>query len=299
MVNCPVCYSSFDKGNFNGLSEHLLSEASESNYEHVSWLNRNISKDKLSMEELEKRISEFYSLKDMGIKRWIIDNFVLNFRGENPHPFIMAMQRYDEDLLKGYAVEHHHFLKQWIKSCAYVIAKSDFDDIHDYEMENIMTEMQGFGKKEPSHHELLIRMGISLGLRREEILNSTPLKATAMAVRTWENIAEKRSWIEIMAAMHSLELVANRDLNRYGARYPYFNPEILKERSVKQEVKDFLKEGYEADVSHSYVALDIIEKYATEENFEDIQSAYLNSARVFSEYLDARIERGEMYKNKQ
>ncbi len=299
MVNCPVCYNSFDKGDYKGLSEHMISEASESNYEHVSWLNRNISKDKLGGEELEKKISRFYSLESKGIKRWIIDNFVLNFRGENPHPFILGMQKYDENLLKGYAVEHHHFLKQWIKSCAYVIAKSDFDDIHDYEMENIMTEMQGFGNRKPSHHELLIRMGISLGLRREEILNSTPLEATMRAIRTWEKIAEKKTWIEIMAAMHSLELVANRDLNRYGAKYPYFNPEILKDMGVKQEVKNFLREGYEADVSHSYVALDIIEKYAEKENLEDIQSAYLNSARVFGEYMEARIERGEMYKNKQ
>ena len=41
-----------DKGDYKGLSEHMISEASESNYEHVSWLNRNISKDRLGGDEL-------------------------------------------------------------------------------------------------------------------------------------------------------------------------------------------------------------------------------------------------------
>ena len=45
--------NSFDKGDYKGLSEHMISEASESNYEHVSWLNRNISKDRLGGDELE------------------------------------------------------------------------------------------------------------------------------------------------------------------------------------------------------------------------------------------------------
>ncbi len=299
MVSCPVCYEGFSHGDFKRLSHHFTKETEISDFEHVSWLNRNISKYKISEDGLEKKISEFYSLDGMNIKKWIITRFIESFRGENPHPFILNMQKYDQNLLKGYAVEHHHFLKQWIKSCAYVIAKSDYDDIHDYEMENIMAEMQGTDRKHPSHHELLLRLGESLGLSRNEIINSKPLPATENAIRTWEYIAEKKSWLEIMAAMHSLELVANRDLGRFGAKYPYFSPEFLKDKNVSQEVKDFLREGYEADISHSYIALDLIDKYKTESNVEDIQTAYLVSSRVFSSYLEARIERGEMYKNKQ
>ncbi|MHB1441067.1 MAG: thiaminase II/PqqC family protein [Cuniculiplasma sp.] len=299
MVSCPVCYESHSQGDFYSLSTHFLKMAKKSDYSHVSWLNRNIVKYRVSEEDLEKRLERFYSLDGKGLKRWIIDDFVKIFRGDNPHPFILAMQKYDVNLLKGYVIEHHHFLKQWIKSCAYVIAKSDYDEIHDYELENIITEMQGVGKNEPSHHELLIQMGISLGLTRDEILNAKPLPATKKAVDLWNRIGRDRTWIETMVAMHSLELIANRDLGRYGAKYPYFDPEILKSDKVTSQVKAFLKEGYEADVSHSYVALDLIEKYGKEEEMEDIQSAYLVSSRAFSDYLDARMERGEMYKNKQ
>jgi len=299
MVDCAVCGSRFSKGNYNELASHLIMLAKKSDWSHVSWLNRNITKARTDEAKLSGLLSQYYSLKGKGIKDWIIRDFVHHFRGSNPHPFILAMQSYNVDVLKGYAIEHHHFLKQWIKSCSYVIAKTDFDEVQDYELENIMTELHGYGKDEPSHHELLIRMGESLGLDRKTIIQSKPLPATASAVSIWNDIASQRTWIETMAAMHSLELVANRDLGRYGAKYPYFNPDILSGVQATSEVREFLREGYEADVSHSYVALDIIEKYCTPENLEDIQGSYLLSANAFSDYLEARLERGEMIENKQ
>ncbi len=299
MVDCPVCALKFDYGDYLGLADHFVSESSESDALHVSWLNRNLTKERLSVNQLSRHLSDYYSLGSSGIKSWIIHNFVTKFRGSNPHPFIIAMQNYDEDLLKGYVIEHHHFLLQWIKSCAYIIAKSDFEDVHNYELDNIITELHGYGQNIPSHHELLLRMGESLGLKRSDMLRMEPLSKTRKAILTWKQIAEERSWIEVMAAMHSLELIANRDLNRFGATLPYFDPDILTSPKVKKEVKDFLKEGYEADIGHSYTALDIVEKYASKENIEDIQGAYLISANAFYDYLEARIERGLMIENKQ
>ena len=299
MVDCPVCGLRLGRGKYMDLAMHLTTLAEESDSKHISWINRNLTRVRSDAEKLSSMLEKYYSLNGKGIKDWIIRDFVDHFRGSNPHPFIVAMQSYDVNVLRGYAIEHHHFLKQWIKSCSYVMAKTDFEDVQNYELENIMTELHGYGRNEPSHHELLIRMGESLGLDRVVILQSNPLPATSKAVSIWNRIASERTWIETMAAMHSLELVANRDLGRYGAKYPYFNPDILSEGKATAEVKEFLREGYEADVSHSYVALDIIEKYCTPENLEDIQGSYLLSANAFSNYLEARLERGEMIENKQ
>lgn len=299
MVDCPACGIRFGKGNYMELSLHFLKLSENSDSLHISWLNQNISKRKSDPEKLSRMLSEYYSLKGNGIKNWIIKDFVSHFRGENPHPFILAMQAYDENVLRGYAIEHHHFLKQWIKSCSYVMAKTDIDEVQEYELENIMTELHGYGKDVPSHHELLLRMGESLGVGRNDILGSAPLPATAKAIEIWNWIASERTWIEAMAAMHSLELIANRDLKRHGAKYQYFNPDILSNGRATREVRDFLKEGYEADVFHSYRALDLVEKYCSPENIEDIQGSYLLSAGVFSDYLGARLERGHMIENKQ
>lgn len=93
--------------------------------------------------------------------------------------------------------------------------------------------------------------------------------------------------------MHSLELVADRSLVKYGARLPYFNQAILTSEEFPQAVKDFLREGYEADISHAGEALEMVEKYAEEMNIrEEVQVTVLKSFDAFSKYLLARLERG-------
>jgi pyrroloquinoline-quinone synthase len=158
--------------------------------------------------------------------------------------------------------------------------------------------MRGYGRDEPSHHELLIRMGEELGVHRDEILNKEPLPKTKEAVELWNSMAAEFHWIEIMAAMHSLELIASRNLPKMGASIRYFNPDLLKDSNFPQTAKDFLREGYEADVGHSEEALKLIGKYAEQlDMVEEVQSAFLRSIDAFDRYLESRLERAKEYEN--
>jgi len=295
---CPVCDQGFPAVGYAEMADHFIGQSTVSEPRHVSWLNRNISRNAMDTGKLSLSLERFYKMNN-GIGDWIISDFVKRFRGDVPHPFISAMQRYNPDTLRGYVVEHHHFLKQWIRSCSYVMAKTDVEEVQSYEIENIMTELHGYGENSPSHHELLLRMGESLGIDRSYVLAEKPLRQTAEAIAVWNNLAVSGSWISAMAAMHSLELIANRDLSRHGAKYPYFSPDLLTSAAVPVEVKNFLREGYDADVSHSYTALKLVEKYATSSDYEEIQYAYLRSAGAFDTYLEARLERGILLGNKQ
>jgi pyrroloquinoline-quinone synthase len=99
-----------------------------------------------------------------------------------------------------------------------------------------------------------------------------------------------------MAAMHSLELIADRTVVGEGAKITYFDPSILKTNEITDETKNFLREGYEADVDHSKQALDLIEKYSTELDLvEDVQATFVKSMDLFHLYLLARLERGERF----
>ncbi|MEM4138328.1 MAG: iron-containing redox enzyme family protein, partial [Sulfolobaceae archaeon] len=208
-----------------------------------------------------------------------------------PHPFILAMQKPTRAVLLGYVIEHQHFLRNWVRVLSVIIAKTDKDDVVRYEIENMAVEFLGWGDR-PSHYELLLRMGESLGMRREEILSLSPLPSTLSAIRTWRKIAETKSWVETMAAMHSLELVADRSLRKYGAKMHYFDPSILESDEYPKAVKDFLREGYEADEYHAGEALELVEKYASELNLiEEVQVSAIKSFDAFSKYLLARLER--------
>ncbi len=95
-----------------------------------------------------------------------------------------------------------------------------------------------------------------------------------------------------MAAMHCLELAADRSLRRRGgARMHYFNESILESEEYPRAVKDFLREGgYEADEAHAGLALELVERYA--EDPEAVQVTVLESFDALSTYLTARLERG-------
>ncbi len=256
------------------------------------WLNRNITKEKEDERYLPQLLHDFFNVEDIGLKKWIKKRFVKKFYSSKPHPFVLALQHPSRGVLLGYVLEHQHFLKQWVRSLAWIIAKTDREDVVSYELDNIATEFLGYGPDLPSHYELLIRMGESLGLDREAILASPPLPDSALAIKTWQKIGQERHWVEIMAAMHSLELIANRNIKEDGAAMTYFDPSILQYSEITEATKAFLKEGYEADVEHSDVALELVEKYANLFGIvEDVEVAFLKSIEDFDRYLMARLQR--------
>jgi pyrroloquinoline-quinone synthase len=291
MPLCPVCESK--SSSYDALASHFSGENKKSDVGHVMWLNRNITKDRLQEPRLPELLENFLDPSDLGLRVWIKRRFVERFFGDKPHPFVRALQHPSRPVLLGYVLEHQHFLKQWVRSLSWVLAKTDSSEATKEELDNITTEFYGFGDSRPSHYELLIRMGESLGMKREDILSTQPLPATAEATGTWQEIGEKRHWVETMAAMHSLELIANRDVKKDGAKLTYFDPTILKSEEITEQTKAFLWEGYEADVEHSEVPLEMAERFAGQFGIIDqVQFTFLRSMETFDSYLMARLERG-------
>jgi pyrroloquinoline-quinone synthase len=292
-----VCGTTFAAGDYLGLSKHLCEFAEQSNPEHVMWLNKNVTKQKMDPEALSGLLAEFFGTGG-DLKGWIKRRFIQRFYGTRPHPFVVALQHPSRATLLGYVVEHQHFLRQWTRSCAYIIAKTDKVDVTMYELDNINTEFGGYGPEKPSHYELLLQMGESLGLPREQTLAIQPLPDTAKTIKLWSDIAQKEPWVETMAAMHGLELIADRNLKNEGASMSYFDPSILRGPEITDATKNFLREGYEADVEHSEEALDLVAKYSTEPVVaENVQATFLRSIHAFDNYLMARLERGKQYES--
>ncbi|MDA4128921.1 MAG: iron-containing redox enzyme family protein [Thaumarchaeota archaeon] len=294
MARCPACERAY--GSYEGLSTHFSEEAARSDASHIMWLNRNITKDKGRGKELGSLLFEFFDTGKTGLRVWVKQRFIERFFGLKPHPFVLALQHPAKAVLIGYVLEHQHFLRQWVRSLSWVLAKTDRADVVKEELDNIVTEFYGYGDDRPSHYELLIRMGQSLGLSRETVLGTPPLPATVSAIQTWQAIGRDKHWLETMAAMHSLELIANRDVKQDGAKITYFDPQILQNDEITPETKAFLHEGYEADVEHSEVPLEMVERYAKEFGLvEDVQITFLKSVEAFDSYLMARLERGMQF----
>ncbi|HTT34507.1 MAG TPA: iron-containing redox enzyme family protein [Thermoplasmata archaeon] len=296
MTRCAVCRMGFGPADLGAVADHLLAASAASDPAHVRWLNQSISRRRMDRAELTAALGALYAIPPDGLAAWIRGRFVARFFGARPHPFVVALQHPTPATLAGYAVEHQHFLRQWVRSCGYVLARSDRDDVARYELENLTTEFSGAGDDHPSHYELLLRMGESVGVPRDVLRATPPLPATARAIAEWDDIAAREPWVAAMAAMHALELIAHRDLAPFGATVHYFDPAILDDESIPAAARAFLREGYEADVGHAEEALALVERYATElGRVEDVQAVFLRSMDLFDDYLGARLERAEQY----
>ncbi len=296
MASCPVCNEKFESGDYYTMAIHFMNLEKSGDKYHVQWINKNISKQDLNIMQFTSAIESFYNMGNGGIKEWIINKVIKQFLGEVPHPFVLKMQSYSKPLMMGYAVEHYSFLKQWVKSCSIIVSKTDIDEVQRYEIENILSKYFGIGRKKP-YIELLLQMGEDLEIDRKRVFNIEPMDCTKFAISRWRDIANRFNWIAIMAAMHSLELIANGKLTEYGAKYYYFNPEMLNSPSIPDSVKRFLGDHLRRDDSRSFRALDIMAKYCHDYNIEDIQDAYLMSAYAFDRYLEAILERGKMFES--
>ncbi len=299
LTRCPSCGTSFQRHNdFDGLADHFVVKAGQSDAAHVMWLNRNITKNKSDRRTLSRLLTEFFNVGGGSLEAWIKGRFIEKFYGQSPHPFVLALQHPTRATLLGYVVEHQHFLRQWVRSCSYIMARTDETEVVLYELDNINTEYGGLGAGQPSHYELLLRMGESLGLDREEVFRTPPLPDTKEAIAAWESICRDDHWVEGMVAMHGLELIANRKLKGEGASIGYFDPVILRNDEVSEAAKAFLREGYEADVGHSEKALGLVEKYSRQlKNTDDVQATFLRSIDYFDRYLMARLERGRQFES--
>ncbi len=292
MTQCPACLERIEGDSYEGLARHLVVRAGASDSDHVRWLNQNLTRKKAPAEELAGPLAEYFRIGDGGLSHWIKTRFIAKFFGKVPHPFVAALQHPSRATLLGYVIEHQHFLRQWVRSCAYITARTDAPEVARYELENLSTEFLGFGHGQPSHYELLLRMGEGLGVDRARILATEPLPATARAIRAWNEIARDQPWVSAMAAMHGLELIAHRDLVREGASVHYFDPTILSGEEIPPAARDFLREGYEADVGHADEALRLVTRFAGAQGaIEETQSVFLRSIDLFDDYLIARLER--------
>lgn len=298
MTKCPACLRGFGEADYSALAAHFVERAAASDPDHVRWLNQNLTRKKASAAEIEPALRSFFRLGPDPLPKWIKARFVKRFFGPVPHPFVAALQHPSRAVLLGYVTEHQHFLRQWVRSCAHIIARTDEPEVIRYELDNLTTEFGGGRSNTPPHYELLLRMGESLGVDRGRVLAKPPLPSTRRGIEEWERIATDEPWVEALAAMHSLELIASRTLVDDGASVHYFDPAILDGPSIPDAAKAFLREGYEADVGHSDEALSLVERFARHpEEIEGVQATFLRSVDLFDDYLTARLERARDYES--
>ncbi|MCL4329300.1 MAG: hypothetical protein M1410_06960 [Candidatus Thermoplasmatota archaeon] len=296
MAKCPVCAETFKKHDIDSLAKHFQMLNDRNDAFHVGWLREYVPMDNYNGAGFSKNLAAFFSIPDGDVKTWMEKKFIDRFLGDKPHPFIDAMQRPKKSLFLGFAAEYYFFLKQKIKSCSYVIAKTDKIEIQRFEGKVIMPELINPDGSNTSQMTLLIRMSESLGVSKDVIVNGVALPPTIHSIKLWNQISETDHWLEIMAAVNALDMLNSKAMRDRGAKFDLYNKGVLDNEWIPDQVKVFLNFVVNPANDTSQESLTLISKYAKELDMtEDVQSTFLRSLDAFDRHLQARLTRAKQF----
>lgn len=135
-----------------------------------------------------------------------------------------------------------------------------------------------------SHFEILVRMGMALGLTREQVESAKPLPSTVVAMRAWETLTKNRTWYEGLAAKSVLE----RTNDPHCGNFSHYQAEYwMRQLKLSKEDTEFWWMHDAVDQIHGDGSLKLLEKYLqTEEEKQAALRAAEESMMAWKIYFD-------------
>lgn len=183
---------------------------------------------------------------------------------------------------KRFVLERNWFNRSWPRWLASIVANCPHKDVNRYLISNMYEEGVCDSRVATDHNELLIRLGETLGLTRQEIHDYAASPVTVAATSYWENAARTRPWLEAFATFACLEIRTSRQAMgpHYKGRRTRSSDAWAKLGLPAKALETFTNHEV-ADEDHGYEALALLLKYAdSEENQERIRNAIRESLTV-------------------
>lgn len=141
-----------------------------------------------------------------------------------------------------------------------------------------------------SHFEILVRMGMALGLTREQVESAKPLPTTIVALRAWEALTKNRTWYEGLAAKSVLERTNNAKCGNFSH---YQAERWMRQLKLSREDTEFWWMHDSVDQIHGDGSLNLLEKYLrTEDERKAALRAADESMMAWQIYFDGFYQEG-------
>jgi pyrroloquinoline quinone (PQQ) biosynthesis protein C len=164
---------------------------------------------------------------------------------------------------------------------AYVVANCPLAEVRKFVTTHNLYEEEAM---ETSHYDLLVRMGLKLGLKRGEIDDARPLPTTLVALHSWEALTKNRDWLEGLTAKGVLE---RSNEPRCGNMSGLQAERWMRQLGLSKEDVAFWTLHEEVDQVHGAGSFDFVEKYAVSaERRESVLSSASESMTVWKVFLD-------------
>lgn len=135
-----------------------------------------------------------------------------------------------------------------------------------------------------SHFEILVRMGMALGLTRRQIESAKPLPTTVVAMNAWEALTKNRTWYEGLAAKSVLERTNNPNCGNFSHHQAHYWTDQLQ---LSKDDTEFWWMHDSVDQIHGDGSLNLLEKYLkTDEQRQAALRAAEESMMAWKVYFD-------------
>ncbi len=194
------------------------------------------------------------------------------------HPFYQAWSQglLTQDMLKEYACQYYHFVKDFPRMVSAVHANTPDITVRQELLMNLVDEEQG----SDNHPALWMRFATALGATHEEVNRTEPLPTTTGLVDTMMDQCRNGSFQAGMATLYAYEAqipeVSRVKIDGLKSFYGIDDAEAIKFFSVHKE----------ADIYHSRSEREMIEKHTPVELEAQAYDAADQTATALWSFLD-------------
>lgn len=200
----------------------------------------------------------------------------------------------DAAYVKAVTIEHWRFLQSFPRWCGTIVAKSPYQDVWEYEIDNLHEELVHDAAVGGGHYAIVRQACRESGWSDEDIDHGRAHRTMQRAIDDWWAIVRERPWVEAMAAVHGTEMLADQRLKKHP---DFAMPSIVSDRSFIEQgafgpaTRTWLSTTA-ADTAHAGRAADLVAKYAaTVSTPEDVLATFRRSMADMGLYLEAIADR--------
>lgn len=200
----------------------------------------------------------------------------------------LTRSRLTVDAARVFVQQFGLFTRHSRRCWAYVVANCPHIEVRKFVTKHNLYEEEG---TEISHYDLLVRMGLKLGLQKDEIDEAAPLPTTRISLLAWEALTKNRDWLEGLAVKGVLERSNDArcgDMSRLqGERW-------MNWLKLSRDDVAFWILHEEVDQVHGSGSFDFLDGYATTvEMRESVLNAARDSMTIWKIFLDGIARRAE------
>ncbi len=200
----------------------------------------------------------------------------------------------DAAIVKAVTLEHWRFLQAFPRWCGTIVARSPYQDVWEYEIDNLHEELIHDDAVGGGHYAIVRQACRESGWSDDEIEHGRAHPKMQRAIDDWWAIVRDRPWVEAMAAVHGTEMLADQRLKRHP---DFAMPSIVSDRSFLEKgafgpaTRKWLSTTA-ADTAHAGRAADLVAKYAAVDSSpEAVLETFRRSMDDMGLYFEAIAER--------